>query len=81
MRETSFFFYITFREKKFYIIVLKNLANRVKYIFHFSLFVFSLPMTIVIFEDEIFNYHLMCDMLQKILPSCNILEPISTVAE
>ncbi|MBP5479651.1 MAG: response regulator transcription factor [Bacteroidaceae bacterium] len=38
-------------------------------------------MTIVIFEDEIFNYHLMCDMLQKILPSCNILEPISTVAE
>ena len=38
-------------------------------------------MTILIFEDEIFNYHLLCDMLQKIQPSCNVIGPMTTIAE
>ena len=38
-------------------------------------------MTILILEDEIFNYHLLCDMIQKILPSCNIQGPIASIAE
>lgn len=38
-------------------------------------------MNILIFEDEIYNYHLLCDMLDRILPLCHFLGPLSSITE
>ncbi len=38
-------------------------------------------MNILILEDEIYNYHFLCEMLTRLVPCCNIRGPLATVAE
>lgn len=38
-------------------------------------------MTIVIFEDEQYNFDLLCEMLGEILPDSNVIGPLTTIVE
>lgn len=38
-------------------------------------------MTILIFEDEQYNYDLLCDLLNEQLPECNVIGPIGSIVE
>lgn len=38
-------------------------------------------MNILIFEDEQYNYELLCDMLKRQMPECVVIGPITTVTE
>ena len=38
-------------------------------------------MNVLIFEDEVYNYHLLCTMLADMLPECTILGPIASIMD
>lgn len=38
-------------------------------------------MNILVFEDEIHNYHLLCQMIVQQIPNCNFYGPITTIDE
>lgn len=38
-------------------------------------------MNILIFEDEQYNFDLLCDMLLEQIPDCNVIGPLSTIVE
>lgn len=38
-------------------------------------------MNVLIFEDEVYNYHLLCTMLADMLPECTILGPIASITD
>lgn len=40
-----------------------------------------MPMNILIFEDEQYNFDLLSDMLRDLVPECNVIGPLSTIVE